>query len=183
LLVGRLQLRDVKDRHRSDFADARGVVAVRPRQAEDGFLVKVVAAVVIVEVRKNLIVLDEWRQRAGCLAKIAGVECGVPRINRVAEVAGVSEQMAGGHHRSVGRGEGREDTVAIYEVNAELAEFKKRRRVGSIHRTVTETVADEDNCVSFAGLCRFLRQRLRGGRLTKTGSKRDAKRQTHNEFP
>ena len=60
------------------FADRGRVVSVLSRQLEKSFLAQVVAVVVIVEIRQNLVVFNKRSNRSCRLAEVPAVEHGIP---------------------------------------------------------------------------------------------------------
>src|SRR5271166_3630138 len=76
----------------------------------------------LVDIAQHRIALEE-----GCEAA-AGSRHREARVDRVAEISGVPEKMAGRHHRRVGRREGREQRVRVLEIDAVVANGAYGRR-------------------------------------------------------
>ena len=109
---------DVLNGHGANFSDRGRVIAVGACHLQQRLLGQVVAVVVVIEVRQNRVIFDEGRVRPRSAAEIAGVEYGISRINRVAEVARVAEVVTGGDGGTVWSCESRKQGMAVYEIDS-----------------------------------------------------------------
>src|SRR5262249_45308492 len=108
ILIERIELAYVLDGDRADFANARSAVSMSARKAHQRFFIKVVAVEMIVEVGKDLVVLDEWCHRARSLPEIAAIEDRISGVDGVAEISGIAKIMTGSDGRGIGGSESRE---------------------------------------------------------------------------
>ncbi len=102
---------------RADLADRGGAEALVAGHLQNGLFIEVVALEVLVDVAEHGVVLDEGDD---------GVTCGCGGVvgpDRVGEHAGVAEIVAGRHRRAVGHGEGREERMRVFEVDALVADL------------------------------------------------------------
>jgi hypothetical protein len=81
----------VEDQGRAELADGRGAVSLLARHLKDGFFVQIVAAEMLIDIEDDRIDLEKRRDG------IVGVGNRIAGVDRVAEVAGVAEIMAGSH--------------------------------------------------------------------------------------
>src|SRR5439155_10523970 len=82
--------------------DCRGVVTVPTRDLQQRVLPQVIALEVVVDVAENRVVLDEGRWRARSPTEVPGIEHGIADVDRVAEVARVTEVMPGRDRGGIG---------------------------------------------------------------------------------
>src|SRR5664279_4381792 len=109
------------------------------RHLQDRVLVEIVAVEVLVDVEQHRVVLQERRHRAGGRAdRIAGVD-------RVADVAGVAEIMAGRHGGGVGGGESGEQRMRVLEIDALVADRRHGRRALRRHHEGAQAVRHEQD--------------------------------------
>ena len=92
---------------------------------------------VIIEVRQNLIVLDERCLRSRCLAEIACVVHRVSGRNGIAEVPRIPQLMAGCDRGGIGRRKRRKQGMTVCEVHPIVPEGEHRWRILRVHRAVT----------------------------------------------
>ncbi len=107
----------VENQRRADLADRGGAEALGAGHLQDGLLVQVIAAEMLIDVAQHRIVFEE---RHDGIARGRGRKAG---IDGVGEIAGIAEIVARGHRRSVGGGEGREHRVRILEIDALVADI------------------------------------------------------------
>ena len=136
---------------RADFANGGGDKALPPRRSHQRLFPQEVSAEVGVQVSQDRVVLYKGRYRAGALAEIAARKYRVAGIDRVAEISGVSQVMAGGDGRGIGRGERGKQGVAVYKAHALGRDPVQRGRVGRIHGVVTQAVGYENHDVAGRG--------------------------------
>jgi hypothetical protein len=105
----------IEDQGRAELAERGSAEALGARHLQDCFLVEIVAAKMLVGIADDRIGLQKWRDRA------AGRSDGIPSVDRVGEVTGIAEVMAGRHRRGIGRGEGRKHRVRVLEIDAAIA--------------------------------------------------------------
>ena len=117
----------IEHQGRAELADRGGAVALGAGDFQDGLLVDVVAAEMLVDVAQHGIGFDERRNGA------AGRGNGIAGIDRVAEIAGVAEVVASRHCRGVGHGEGRKQRMRVAEIDALVADLGHRGRALGRH--------------------------------------------------
>ena len=143
----------VENQGGAELADRRGAVALAARHFQQGFLVQIVAAEMLVGIDDDRIGFEERRHGAvGGPDRITG-------IDRVAEVAGVAEVMAGRHRRGIGGGEGRKQRVRILEIDALVADFGHRRRGLRRHDPPAQSVRHEQDEIVGGAVLRERRRR------------------------
>ena len=126
----------------AELADCRRAVALGAGHFQHGFLVEVIAAKMLVGIEDDRIGLEERRDGAARRPdRIAGVD-------RVAEVAGVPEIVAGRHRRGIGGGESREQRVRVPEIHALVADFGHGGGGLRRHNPAAQTVRHEQNQVA-----------------------------------
>src|SRR6185437_13037988 len=103
----------------------------------------------VVDVRKDEVVLKEGCRCACGLAEVAMVEGRVTNIFGVAEVSGVAEVVAGRDGGGVGGRQGGKQRVAVHKVDAAFAKCGKRRGVDGVYGAVAQTVSDEDDDIAW----------------------------------
>lgn len=131
------------------------MVAVRSGSREQAFLAEIIPVVMSVHVRKDLIVLQEWNRSARAEIEVPRIESRMSDPDRVAEVAGITEQMACRNSGRIGTRECRKQRVTVLEVHALSSDSPERRRVLSVDRAVPHAVSDEHNHVSTWRVARF----------------------------
>ena len=129
----------IEDQGRAELADRRRAEALVARHFQHGFLVQIVAAEMLVDIAQHRIDFEERRDGA------VGVRDGIAGVDRVAEVAGIAEVVAGRHRRGVGRGEGREQRVRVPEIDALVADLGHRRRGLRRHDPAAQAVRHEQD--------------------------------------
>ena len=130
----------------TELADRGGAVALFMGEPEHADFVQIVAAEMRIDVAQDRIVFNEWRHRA------AGARHRPPRVDRVAEVAGVAEIVAGRHGRGIGGGEGGKQRVAVDERNALTRQRRNVGRCGVVDGARAQPVGDEDHDVMRSAL-------------------------------
>ena len=158
---------------RSKLSDGRGVVSASPRRRQQRLFLQVVAADVIVQIAKHLIVFDRRRQRSGGAAEVSSVEDRKARKNIIRELARIARQMARRNRRCVGHRESWKDGMTVGEIHAVGADVPQRRRVRGIHRPVPEAVSNKDDDVALPrrrSLCGQKRHKWNGERESEEAS-------------
>ena len=107
-----VELGKIVDPHRPDLAEGGSEVALFARCRHDRALGNEIAAVMLIELAQHRIVLDErsYGSRGACNRKA--------RVEHVAEISGVADQVTGRDHRGVRGGNGRIDRMTVREVDA-----------------------------------------------------------------
>src|SRR5438105_4191904 len=129
-----------------DLADGCDIDAAGKSSAEECLLTEVVAVERIVHVGEDLIVFEKWHGVA-CCARDVLVGQPASDVEGVAEVAGISESVAGCDRGGVRGREGREDGVAVAEIDSAAAQAEKCRCIGLVHRTAAEAIGDKEDDV------------------------------------
>jgi hypothetical protein len=137
------------------LAQDGGREALRPRRLKQGRLAQIVAAEPGVQQALGDVVLEAHHCAVG-----AAQWRGHP--DRIAEVAGVAQQVAGGDRRGIGRGDRRIERVAVGEVHALVADRRQRRGRLRRHRMGAQAVGHEDHHVAGEGGGRQGAQKRRG---------------------
>ena len=94
-------LRRVEDQSRAELADRSRTVALIASEFQDRRLVEVIARKVLVHLTENRIVFEERRL---AMARAVNFET---RVNRIGEIPGVAQHVAGRQPRGVRGGKGR----------------------------------------------------------------------------
>src|SRR5947199_8277130 len=122
-------------------------------------LAQVITFEVVVDVAENRVVLDEGRRCARSPTEVPGIEHGIADIDRVAEVARVTEVMPGRDRGGIGGRERRKECMTVREEHALAPDAEQRRRIRRVDGPGSETVGDEDDHVAPRGECRKRRYR------------------------
>ena len=167
-------LRRIEDQRRADLADRGGAVALVAGELEDRRLVEVIAGKMLVDVAEHRVVFQKRRER------IAGARHLEAGVDRVGEVAGIAEHVAGRHARRVRRGEGRKQRVAVAQAHAFARDRRHGRRGRVVDHAKAQAVGNEQNDV-----VRLRRRRLgeSGGRERGRQHRRAENKQPHGQLP
>src|ERR1700682_375755 len=90
----------VEQQRRPDLADGRGGKTFGARHLQYGLFIEIIAAEMLIDIGQYRIVLGEGNNR------VAGGRGSTAGIDRVAEISGVAEMMAGRPARSARHGRG-----------------------------------------------------------------------------
>ena len=129
----------VEDQHRADLADRGGAVALVAGKLQDRRLVEIIAAEMLVDVAEHDIVFQKRRRSA------AGARHRKAGIDRVREIAGIAELVAGRHAGRVGGGEGREQRMAVAQADAVARDRGHGRGRRVVHHARAQAVGDEQD--------------------------------------
>ncbi len=129
----------IENQGRTELANRSRAVAPGARHFQQGLLVQIVAAEMLVGIEDDRIGFEERGDGATRRPdRIAGVD-------RVAEVAGVAEIVTGREPGRIGGGKGRKQRVRITEIHALVADLGHCRRGLRADDTATQTVRYEQD--------------------------------------
>src|SRR3954465_6549144 len=97
----------IEDQRRAKLAEYGGAVTGGARRRQNGLLIQIISAEVLVHLGQHTGALDSWRNASP--RRRNRETC----VDRVAEMAGVTELMARRHARGVGRGECRKQRMRV----------------------------------------------------------------------
>src|SRR5215471_14458226 len=101
----------VEHQRRAEFSDCgRADTRISCRLEKRDF-VQIVAREMLVHIPEHRVALKKWREA------VTGSRHRKARVDRVTKIAGVAEVMAGRHRRCVRRCKGREQRVAVLEID------------------------------------------------------------------
>ena len=138
----------IKNQRRAELSDRAGADPDGTRRREKRHFVEIIPAKMLVDIAENRIAFEEGRK---AFTSSRHRKTG---IDRVAEVAGVAQIMAGCHRRGVRRRESREQRVRIVETDSLVADrCHRRRRVRGDHQRAKAIGYEEHHIVRLVG-CR-----------------------------
>src|SRR5579871_2803 len=147
----RLQLRQVLNAYRANLTHNGSVVSMKAGDLEEGLFIHEIAAILAIDVRQHLIVLDKWNLCPSRFSEIAGIEDRESNKDGVGCYAGISLRMTSRNGRSIWHGEGGKNGMAVAEKYASFANFQHRWSVGRVDAPRSETIGHKNDDVAMLG--------------------------------
>ena len=124
-----------------ELADHRGLKALGAGPRDQRFFVQVIAAEFLVHFGQHRVVLKAGNRRS------IAADHGCAGVDRVAEIAGVADVMAGGDGRGIHRGDGGKQRMAVGEIHPLGLELEEVGHVARLDAAIAQAVGDEDDDV------------------------------------
>ena len=118
-----------------------GLPALGAGSGDQGGFSQIIAAEFLVHFVQHRIVFQK-AQRRGFQA-----DHGLADIERIAEIAGVADVVAGGDGRGVDRGDGGIERMAVGEINALLLQPRHVGHVARLDAAIAQAIGDKDDDV------------------------------------